>query len=694
MLYIVLNFIYYIILYLYIYIYIYIYIKILLSYSEILFGEYRHIITLGFTLIFAPMAMLANLSRYVKLYLLNKRDISRIRLYSNKQGIGIFGKSSNFEPNDYLRRINKLVSRQITVTLFVCPYLILLIWGMLVLWVQKKNNIENSLITFSPIILITIVTNFIIPYIFISLYYTLNLVNKLDIILSFFSLLIGTSLYALTLFKINGHPGLSGVQSSSLFFIIPPFFAFCAVICIPLIEVFLSNKKLKNKKMISKKEFVKLLLGSRYIDSLKSTAVKCYCVEIVLFWDMHLKLMKLVMETINNNKKDHLIDASGSSDEKAIDIKQGGLPCNTISSPMPSNYDLLLSLNKNIFGSGNDTILYAGCGNSNPNDINKLNNRYATSTGSLNNHLEERTFLTSPLSFYGNEHGNGIRTRGRANSSDTLNTNSTTITTTTTNNINNNNNSDGSYSNNNNNINNEDTTLSVSLSTNSNDIPPRPSPPYGPRPFYSGHKNEGSLSQYSYTMGNGYSESNASEMASLLYHSDTQYNSHSLHEKDKNYPLSQSQSQSQSHFQFHSQSSFNNSSPSHAPSHTKSHAYSRSRTSSSATLVNNLTLSSNRPGHIRNNSLKNSNTEIYYELFNIDPEHVELPMELWNDYKNLYYSFVSDRSLATVNLDTETVTRINRSLQHNNYTIDMFFPVIAETVDLIYQNLYPKLLMK
>ncbi|KAG4102795.1 hypothetical protein H8356DRAFT_1032307 [Neocallimastix lanati (nom. inval.)] len=624
---------------------------ILLSYSERLFGEYRHFVILGFTLIFAPMTILASMSRYVKLFLLNRRDIGRMKLYNNSQNSIFSGNDSNFEPNEYLKRLNKL-SR------------------------------DSRLVTFSPIIFITSISLLFIPYLYLELYKTLNFVNQFDIISSFVTVSLASVLFMCTLFRINDKDGLTTVKSSSLFFIIPTFFTFFNAICIPLIEVFISNRKLKGKKMLNKKEFTKLLLGSRYIESLKSTAIKCYCVETVLFWDMHLKLMKKVNEALSKNEH--------QSDESIIAIKQNGFTCTNISSPIPTNYDLLLDLNKNIFGSDNNTILYAGCNYNNINDINHfLVNSTLDSRGgnpeerniSMNRsrggypeekkltmnelrggyHEERNTSMNRSRGGYPeekkltmnemrggyHEERNTSMNRSRSRSEDrNLSMNRSRGRT---------NNFDCH-----NNYGNSTNDFSIPSVTvyNDNTIPPRRSNPYS-KSIYHHQKNENSISQFSnfsYPNSSSYLDSSTnSEMVELLYN---------------NEPVNLTINRSLERGNIN-------------------HAFS---VASSSTLINNKTYS--KPTHIRNNSLNNINTDIFYELFHVNPEHVELPTELWHDYKYLYYSFISDRSLATINLDTNIINSIEKSIKNNNYTIDMFFPAISETVDLIYQNFYPKLLMK
>jgi len=313
------------------------------------------LLTLCFTNIFAPLSMMSNLSRYVKLYLLNRRDVGKMKLYNDSSAYpGDKNVNSNFEPNAYLRRINTLVSKQITFAIFVIPYTLLVILGIIFIYKFSDQCVDNAVTLYLPIMILASITGLIQPFIFIKLYKSLNFINKLDMVLNFASLIIGSLLFVSTLFIINGNRTMVDLKSSSLFFVIPSFVSCICANCIPLIEVAIADSKIKQKQLLSKKEFTKLLMGSRYIESLKSCAVSYYCVETVLFWELHMKLMKLV----NSHK---IKEKNNRNERLRQDSKSGSMQCNNISSPIPTNYDLLLGLNKNIFGSNNNAILYTGC---------------------------------------------------------------------------------------------------------------------------------------------------------------------------------------------------------------------------------------------------------------------------------------------------------------------------------------------
>jgi len=618
---------------------------------------------LVFTIIFAPMSMMSNLSRYLKIFLLNIRDIGRMKLFNENNGSVFPGGregsvNSDFEPNTYVKRLNKLVSKQITIICFIVPYALLIVLGVSII-IAKNNVCENTIDLYTPIMILSLFTTFIIPYIFIRLYKTLNFVNKVDIVANFLGLTIGSLLFVSSLFVVytkkvdrNLSPEVkrsyvkyflfADFKCNELFFLIPSFVSFASANIIPLIEVFISDRKIKQKKLLSKKEFTRLLMGSRYIESLKSVAVKSYCVELVIFWETHMKLLKRVYDEyvkIQGEKREINKSDEEKRDERTLVEKRNNsltkMQCNNISSPIPSNYELLLGLNKNIFGRDNDKILYTGCYSGtgiNPNLINyammesnRINEEkshtidiYSTSPSDMTMMNRNRAFslddahqrdrsdsVTSPTVISNSSYPISSNSYGRGNNYNYNHNN------------NNNNNSSGRGNNN-----------------------------YNGRP-----RDESTFSQSSYTSLTPLPYSNYdslnSDKAGLLHHTDTQ------EYKGMNSGMKNSYS--------------NNSAN-----------------------VANRSFSS----RFKKNPNYNSNTEIFYELFDLDPEHVVLPSQFWKEYNKLYHSFISDKSLATVNLDDSTIIKLNRAINFKNYTIDMFFPAISETVDLIYQNLYPKLVVK
>jgi len=96
--------------------------------------------------------------------------------------------------------------------------------------------------------------------------------------------------------------------------------------------------------MISKKEFTKLLMGNRYMETLKACAVRCYCVETVNFWDLHAKLMKLV-STGMNRRDEHQFSLHQHHEKHKLD----NMTHDNKLSPTQNNYKLLLGLNKILF---------------------------------------------------------------------------------------------------------------------------------------------------------------------------------------------------------------------------------------------------------------------------------------------------------------------------------------------------------
>jgi len=166
------------------------------SYSD---NTYSCVIPLVFTIVFAPMSMMANLSRYVKIFLLNIRDIGRMKLFNENGGNVFIGGSegsinSDFEPNTYVKRLNKLVSKQITIICFFVPYALLMVLGISIIIYNKMQGevCRNTIILYTPIMILSTITTFIIPYILVRLYKTLNFVNKLDIVINTIGIFAGS----------------------------------------------------------------------------------------------------------------------------------------------------------------------------------------------------------------------------------------------------------------------------------------------------------------------------------------------------------------------------------------------------------------------------------------------------------------------------------------------------------------------
>jgi len=589
-------------------------------------GKSNCVITMIFTNLFATMSMMANLARYVKSYLLNKRDIGKMKLY-NENYNPIFPGSErsvdDFEPNAYLKRLNTLVTKKITFIFFVVPYTVLAIISIVIALKFSKKCSESGIIFYSAIMFLCGVTGLLVPYIFISLYSTLSFVDKVDMFINFACLILGSALYVFSLFGfekegVNINPFIN-LPSNSLFFIIPSFSSFFCANCIPLIEVYISDRKLKQKKMISKKEFTKLLLGSRYIESLKACAIRCYCVETVIFWDMHAKLMKLVSSGMVR-REEHPFQLHHEKQKLENITPEKKL------SPTQNNYELLLGLNKNIFGSSNNAILYTG--------------------GSINNNAVDPSFVKAI------NHGTEDRCRPfnfnvglEEGPKNTL----PAVTISTKNGMNY---PLGNPYNNNNNNNNYNKNYDRYYKNGRNDM-----------------------------MNTFYDTINNSDKDGLLNHDIRGYDRYN-DSFNGNVRFSGN---------FNNFNNYNN-----VNSHNQSFRFSNNFNDNfnNYTNINNSFASYNDSTLIRKrrSAMKNNETEILYDIFDVDPDENQLPEQYWKDFENLYNSFISEKSLATVNLDTDTVSRLKRAINNKDYTIDMFFPAIAETVDLIYQNLYPKLL--
>jgi len=545
-----------------------------------------------FTEIFATMSMMANISRYFKLYLLNRRDIGKMKLYNDSYDSAFPGKEESvdgFEPNAYVKRLNNLVSKRITVVFFVLPYTLLIILAVFILCKYHDSNRcdSNAIIFYAPIMLLSFVTLFLVPFFFIELYKSraINRINQLDMIINYFSLFIGSLLFVFTLFAFrkSGAPENEylieftvNLKSTSLLFIIPSFGSCICANVIPLIEAYLADRKLKKKKFLSKKDFTRLLLGSSYVEALKSVAVRSYCVETVIFWEMHLKLMK----KINNDEetKQQRLSIEHMPNKKRAPSMTNSIPSPT--SPLSPNYDLLLGLNKNIFGSSNNEILYTG-GFGEEIDQNLIN---------AINHGANRGMRD----YYPMNNRNRAFSDSRVNNQNYMNP-------------------------------------AIQISSNNS----YPNNAY----YYSNRSRNDSM--LSLSSNNSFTQN---------YYLDTM-------NSDKVELLNKRQGN---------------------------------------TYGSNTTAININTGLVRNrrNATRNPETEILYDVFEVDPENTEVPQKFWKEYDNLYNSFISDQSLATVNLDIDTVNRLKRSLANKEYTKDMFFPALAETVELIYQNLYPKLLAR
>jgi len=566
--------------------------------------------TMIFTNLFATMSMMANLSRYVKSYLLNKRDIGKMKLYNENYNPTFPGSDrsvDDFEPNAYLKRLNTLVTKKITFIFFVVPYSVLAIMSIVIALKFRSQCERSGIIFYSAVMFLCVVTGLLVPYIFISLYPTLGFVDKVDMFINFACLIIGSALYVFSLFGFEkgGHninPFIY-LPSNSLFFIIPSFSSYFCSICIPLIEVYISDRKLKQKKMISKKEFTKLLMGSRYVESLKACAVRCYCVETVIFWDMHAKLMKLVNSGMNR-REEHQFPLH--HEKQRLENSTGD---NKLSSDQ-NNYELLLGLNKNIFGSSNNAILYTG---------GYINNTVDPSLVKAINH--GTIGRCKPFNF-----GNGHGLEGNKNPM-------------------------------------PEVTISPKMDNQYNNNNDR---------YYRNGRND--------MINNFYDTINNSDKDGLLNHdvrSYDRYNDNYNHVRFSG--------------NFNNFNNVNNLNNSFSFSNNINNSFNNFN---NYTNINSSFASYNDNSLIRKrrSAMKSNETEILYDIFDVDPDQNQLPEQYWKDFENLYNSFVSEKSLATVNLDTDTVTRLKRAINNKDYTIDMFFPAIAETVDLIYQNLYPKLL--
>jgi len=548
--------------------------------------EYGCFITISFTEIFATMSMMANISRYFKLYLLNRRDIGKMKLYNENFDTTFPGKEESvdgFEPNAYVKRLNKLVSKRITLIFFIIPYISLIIVAAIFLRKSDRKCGSNAIVFYIPMMVLSLITLVLIPFFFIELTKAraINRINQFDMILNYVSLFSGSLLFVSTLFafytkvgdqKIYKFDYLIHLKSTSLFFIIPSFGSCVCANLIPLIEAYRADRKLKKKKFLSKKDFTRLLMGSSYIEALKSVAVRSYCVETVIFWEMHMKLMKMINASLEVKQQQQ---QQRSSITKVQNQRRSSMS-NIVSSPVSPNYDLLLGLNKNIFGSSNNEILYTGSFGEeiDPTLVNAIN------------HGTDRV-----RDYY------AMNNRNRAFS--------------------------------------DSARINGQNYMNINNIHPNNSYNYSNR-----HRNDSMLSSstnnsYNQNYNNNYYlDTLNSDKTELLKHQDFNY--------------------------------------------------------SNSTSIN---ISSNIIRN-RRNATKNAETEVLYELFEVESENIEVPQRFWKDFDNIYNSFISDQSLATVNLDVDTVNRLKKSLKNKEYTMDMFFPALAETVELIYQNLYPKLLAR
>jgi len=108
--------------------------------------------------------------------------------------------------------------------------------------------------------------------------------------------MIGIILYTLSKSKVVKCNG------SSYFFFFPFFFCIIGCIIIPLIELYWS-KFVTKKKKVSKREFIKLLTSKKYIEIMKIYSIKYLCVENILFWELHIKLLKKICSDLYDEIK-------------------------------------------------------------------------------------------------------------------------------------------------------------------------------------------------------------------------------------------------------------------------------------------------------------------------------------------------------------------------------------------------------
>ncbi|ORX64162.1 hypothetical protein BCR32DRAFT_287281 [Anaeromyces robustus] len=179
---------------------------------------------------------------------------------------------------------------------------------------------------FLPIIIVSSVLMITYPYI---LWYGIKYLQKekvVDIVIFIIFTTLGVSLYVLS--KI----GLFKNDNASYFFYISYYSNFLFVVR-PLYQIY--KLKIRTNKKSSKDEFVELLFDKKFISLLKEQSVQLFCVENVIFWEVHQMLMTIVFDNFVGNKND--IKRNKMIQKKASNLRGEYHSGRMISSSLPKN---------------------------------------------------------------------------------------------------------------------------------------------------------------------------------------------------------------------------------------------------------------------------------------------------------------------------------------------------------------------
>jgi hypothetical protein len=199
------------------------------------------------------------------------------------------------EPNEYIRHYDDIITLKVTnviSVIFFAIIFLLFIVVFLLAWDDLWDKCTSkSWIVFLPVMTATFISSL---FNFYSLIYSLKHLSwekSLDISLCNFGIIAGITLYVLSKSRIIKSNG------SSYFFFFPYFFLTIGCVIIPLAEIYWS-KFFSKKKKVSRTEFIKLLTSKKYIEIIKVYSIRFLCIENILFWELHLKVLKTICSNL------------------------------------------------------------------------------------------------------------------------------------------------------------------------------------------------------------------------------------------------------------------------------------------------------------------------------------------------------------------------------------------------------------
>lgn len=265
----------------------------------------------------SAIAMILINSRYLKYIILNKQNLMKSNFLDinlkNKTETEKSQHNSNsnnennkqvyfiIEPNEYLRHYNDIITVKatniISISFFAIIFFLVIcvfIFAWDALWDKCKS--DSSWKVFLPIMVTTFISSLFTAYCLIYSLKNLSWEKTLDISLCALGVFSAILLYLLSKY------GIIDGNGSSYFFFIP--YCFCVIVCIifPLIEIYW-NRYITKKKKVSKTEFITLLASKKYIEIMKMYSIKYLCVENILFWELHMKILKTICSNIYEEVK-------------------------------------------------------------------------------------------------------------------------------------------------------------------------------------------------------------------------------------------------------------------------------------------------------------------------------------------------------------------------------------------------------